>query len=394
MSESNQLRDKAVKILKGISVQEMEELTLTELKNSLNELKVHQIELELQNEELRAARSETEKSKKQYQDLYDFAPVGYFSFDKEGIIRRANIFAGKILGAERENLLLRRFQNYITEGYKETFHTFLRRIFVSKERESLEVQITNKSGDVLHLQLEGNISHIDVDQCLVTATDVTEYKKAQSIIKTSLEEKERLQIIVATQDEERRNISEELHNGIAQSLYALQLLFEGNSDSIKKEAKDKILTIIENSIDEIRTLSFELMPHILEEFGLKESIWELCNKKSSPELRILYTHTGEMQRYNRTIEISIYRIIQEVVNNIIKHSKATKASIFTEIYKNEFRIMAMDNGIGFNYSDVANNKNCTGLRTIKNRIHILNGEITIEPAAEIGTRINIEIPLG
>lgn len=241
-------------------------------------------------------------------------------------------------------------------------------------------------------KVPGIFQGINVKETEDLSLTETEHKN-QPISKASLEEREKLQIIAAAQDEERRNIAEELHNGIAQSLYALQLLIEGNSDSLRKEAKDKILTIIENSIGEIRTISFELMPSILEEFGLMESISELCNKKSTPDLRIISKHTGINKRLHRTIEVSIFRIIQEVVNNIIKHSNADKASITTEMYNNEFRILALDNGVGFNHSKVVNNKNCTGLRTIKNRLQILNGVITVEPATETGTKINIKIPL-
>jgi len=209
----------------------------------------------------------------------------------------------------------------------------------------------------------------------------------------SLEEKERLQIVVNTQDEERRNISEELHNGIAQSLYALQLMIEGNQDFRNSTSKNTMLSVIDSCINEIRTLSYNLMPHILEEFGLKDSLQELCNKNSSTKLSIYYKHTGKINRYNKEIEIGIYRIIQEIINNIVKHSKARNARLYTEEYKNYFRIVAEDNGIGFDKAQAFTNKTSMGLRNIKNRIHILNGEIHIESEINKGSRINIEIPL-
>lgn len=391
MTKDDMLRERALTVLNQCSPAKIEALSLDEIKELVNEIRAYQIELEFQNEELRINRSEIEESNKKFHELYDSAPIGYFTFDKEGIVRRSNTFGNKLLKKEKTSPVSKSFQSYVHDDFKESFHAFLRRIFTSKSKEIEEIRIINKEGENLYVRLKGIRSQYDPNECLVTAADITESKRAQEILKSSLEEKERLEIAMAIQDEERGSISEVLHNGIAQSLYALQLLVENNYNSFDKEIGKKILQSIESSIDEIRSISFELMPHILEEFGLHESLQELCNKKTRAELLILYSHLGEKNRYSQKIEISIYRIIQEIVNNIIKHSKASIASINTDVYKNCFRIVVEDNGVCFDLSNV--DKNCIGLRTIKNRIHVLNGKMDIESTAEYGKRLCIIIPI-
>ena len=90
-------------------------LTAVEMRRLIQELQIHQIELEMQNEELMRARNETEAERERYLDLYDFAPVGYFTLDINGAIRQANLVGARMLGLERSRLLNRRFGDFVSE---------------------------------------------------------------------------------------------------------------------------------------------------------------------------------------------------------------------------------------------------------------------------------------
>ena len=110
----------------------------------VHELQVHQIELEMQNEELRRARAELEAGLERYTDLYDFAPVGYLTLDRDGAIRQVNLTGARLLGLERARLVGRRFGVFVGEPDRAGFNTFLERVFESQAQEVCEVALLNK----------------------------------------------------------------------------------------------------------------------------------------------------------------------------------------------------------------------------------------------------------
>ena len=110
----------------------------------IHELQVHQIELEMQNEELRTSQSELEESRSKYSDLYDFAPFGYFTFDKNGLILEANLTAAKELGVERSVLVNKPFRAYIVAEDREIFDVHLQKVLKSETRQTCEIRLKKK----------------------------------------------------------------------------------------------------------------------------------------------------------------------------------------------------------------------------------------------------------
>ncbi len=107
----------------------------------VHELQVHQIELEMQNEELIQARTEAEAIHRQYADLYDFAPVSYFMLERDGAIKQANLTTATLLGAERGKLLKRRFSLFVSPQSRPAFAAFLEKVFASGEKQTCEVEL-------------------------------------------------------------------------------------------------------------------------------------------------------------------------------------------------------------------------------------------------------------
>jgi PAS domain-containing protein len=123
----------------------------------LHELQVHQIELELQNAELIQARDEMESALEKYTDLYDFAPVAYFTLDHVGIIRAANLTAATLFRIERSPLLGARLSLFVVNEHRQLFAEFLEKVFVSLRKESCEVMLTAKGESPLYVQIEAII---------------------------------------------------------------------------------------------------------------------------------------------------------------------------------------------------------------------------------------------
>ncbi|MEI8139584.1 MAG: ATP-binding protein [bacterium] len=144
----------------------------------LHELQVHQIELEMQNEELQQARTNADALLVKYIDLYNFAPAGYFTFDREGSIRRVNFAGAQLLDTERSLLLNRRFGLFVAEENRCVFNDFLDKVFSSKSRIFCELTIKTTSQPPLFVRIAG-ISSEDGSKCRAVITDLTERKQTE-----------------------------------------------------------------------------------------------------------------------------------------------------------------------------------------------------------------------
>jgi PAS domain S-box-containing protein len=153
----------------------------------IHELEVHQIELEMQNEELLIAKEKAELAEEKYTDLYDFAPSGYLSLTKEGVISELNFVAAKILGKERSKLIKKRFDFYVSIETHIVFNYFFDKLFKSKEKQSCEVIIAIEGKLPIYITIEGIVSN-DGELCLLTIVDITEKKLAEeALIKSQFE---------------------------------------------------------------------------------------------------------------------------------------------------------------------------------------------------------------
>jgi formate hydrogenlyase transcriptional activator len=160
--------------------------TEKDAKRLVHELEVHQIELEMQNAELRRAQEELELSRNKYLDLYDFAPVGYFTFDAQGLILEVNLTGAKLLGTERKLLLKKSFNTFIAQtAEKEIFSKHREEVIQKKDSTTCEIQLKRKDGSIFPVQLQ-SIAKENTDghtgNIYTSITDITEHKKAAAKI--------------------------------------------------------------------------------------------------------------------------------------------------------------------------------------------------------------------
>jgi PAS domain S-box-containing protein len=142
----------------------------------LHELQVHQVELEMQNEELRRAQQELEASHSKYVDLYDFAPVGYFTLDSRGTILEVNLTGAALLGIERSRLIKKAFSECVAESDRDKFYTHLKEVIFDVNRERCEVQLLKNDGTQFYVQLEGRAKTGNVkisSGCQMIVIDIT-----------------------------------------------------------------------------------------------------------------------------------------------------------------------------------------------------------------------------
>ena len=150
----------------------------------LRECQAHQIELETKIEELRRSREELEASRNKYALLYDFAPVGYFSFDRDGVIQTVNLTGARLLGIERSALVNRRFEHFVADEDRFVFGNFIRTVVAGKGKETCRLRLSKCDQQPLFVRIEAMATESG-EECLAVLVDITEKKKAEQALSES-----------------------------------------------------------------------------------------------------------------------------------------------------------------------------------------------------------------
>lgn len=211
-------------------------------------------------------------------------------------------------------------------------------------------------------------------------------------------EKEKgLRAMVEATETERKRISGRLHDGIGQEISALKLSWEKleRSDQELAQAEKarlkELIGILGDTADELRIISHQMMPRALERLGLVAAISDMLEKSLEKSgIQYYFEQYYIKNRFNKEVELSAYRIIQELVNNIIRHSRATE--VFVQLFKNKdtLLIIVEDNGIGI---DPDRPKDGIGLTNIQARLNTVEGEFYIAPGPKQGTVAIVRIPV-
>lgn len=209
-----------------------------------------------------------------------------------------------------------------------------------------------------------------------------------------------LNAVLQATEEERQRIAKDLHDGVVQSLTGLRLGLAEQSRRVKNEQPELGEKLSESSsgldetIAELRNISHQMMPRALQESGLVPALSDMLEKSlGNTDIQFEFEHHGvDDKRFDERKEISLYRIAQELVNNIIKHSEARAVSVQLLATKSHLMLVVEDNGKGFEYEDKAN-RNGIGLMNISSRVQAVHGELNYQPGPDQGTVATVRVPL-
>lgn len=300
------------------------------------------------------------------------------------------------------------------QGYDARFIDKVKDIVTEGKTWEGDIKLINEEGDFVWLKLHlvpllGQESQVEA--LLMVSVDETEVKeahaKSQEIHKNKLEKRLKEQqyrsaLILEGQEEERRRISRDLHDGIGQYLTALKYSLDG-INGVKTYQEEKRLEVskklIGDVIKEVRRISFHLTPVALSDYGLTS----VLNKFSEEMTKIskipvqFENPTGFISRLEPKVENNIYRIVQEAVNNAIKYSEATEIRITLSHNSRYLHLEISDNGKGFDYQKLKDDGHFKasghGIFNIKERVNFINGQFSMETSSGQGTTIHIELPL-
>ena len=174
LTDAQVLRIKAEEQLKEKKKAEVQVME-SDLKKLLHELQVHQIELQMQNEELRQANETAEAALKKYTMLYDFAPMGYFTLDFEGCIHDLNFTGADMLGDRRFALVNSNFKLFVSDDSRQVFNNFLSNVYAGKAKESCKVMLGYENTPLCEVYMEGVVIGDD-RTCLLSVVDISDFK--------------------------------------------------------------------------------------------------------------------------------------------------------------------------------------------------------------------------
>ena len=204
--------------------------------------------------------------------------------------------------------------------------------------------------------------------------------------------------VMLAEENERKRIAADLHDSVAQKMYVAKLnleVFEANLPSLNQEQRqvyNNIFSLVDDSCSEVRNLSHSMMPQAFFKSGLTDAVKKFIDQMKSNNLHIYFNTEGGIDKLNKNMEIMIYRIIQECLQNVIKHAQADRVDISIIQTNNEIDITVEDNGIGFDMALLEPNEGI-GLKNIKSRVDFLNGQLDIDSRPGGGTVIAFYIPL-
>lgn len=337
-----------------------------------------------------------------FQTLFDHGTLGIVTVDCVGGCRilECNRRFAKMLGYRRSELVGRnpislthadhvngdlRYQQDLVAGKQVSYTTEKR--FLDKQGRSVWSRVT-----MIAIPHNGQSPRI----ALLISEDISQQKASESRLQA---EDLLLRQMIQLQDSERRLVSCEIHDGLTQDIVGAQMMlqalsagFESRSQPVPEEL-DKALENLQRATSEARRLMSELRPMILEEMGVVESIRALVDREqAASDVAFTFISRVHFSRLSDLLEGTLFRIVQESVNNIKRHSRATKARIrLTQVDPQNVVLEIQDDGIGFDTAAVPSNRG--GLDGIRERARLFGGYSSIETAPGKGTRITVKLPL-
>jgi two-component system, NarL family, sensor kinase len=230
-----------------------------------------------------------------------------------------------------------------------------------------------------------------------------QYKQAQhQITVKEMQERHRQELMAAVfrgQEAERKRLAQDLHDDIGTMLSVAKMTLNQlerllDRYSPERAQAQKTRQLLDDTLKNVRRISRDLVPTTLERFGLMAALEELVGNANTDLIKVQLERPETLDRIEPALDLMLYRIVQELVNNAIRHSAATHITIRFFIHENELRLAVLDDGRGFDIDEVIQSKQRgLGLRNIESRLSVVNGYVTFDVAPGRGSRIIVQIPL-
>ena len=416
LPEANLLRQKAEELFK-----KKQEISKTDFIDSeklklIHELEVHQIELEMQNEELIIAREKAEIAQKKYTDLYDFAPLGYLTLSKKGIITDLNFEAAQMLCKERFYLLNQSFDNFISNNFKASFNNFFKNVFLNNVKQSCEIMMVPCSFESIYMHIDG-VHDQSNEFCHLTLTDITQKKEDEKKLisaKIKAETSERLKSAFLA------NISHEIRTPMNGILGFSELLKNQKLSSTEQQnyiriiekSGARLLNLI-NDIIVVSKIESETTKLHIKNTDINSLIKELYNffkpETDLKKLKISFKNSlPDDEAFILTDPVKVHAVLTNLIKNAIKFTNEGSIEFGYIKKENSLEFYVKDTGIGIDkkylssiferfyqveiHDQMVREGSGLGLSIVSGFVEILGGKINIETEEAIGSTFYFTLP--
>ena len=387
----------------------------------LHELQVHQIELEMQNEELRHSRAEVETGLARYTDLYDFAPVGYLTLDRAGAIHEANLAGAAILGTQRAALMGRRLGLFVAETDWAVFSAFLVKVFVTQACASCEVALLTEQNPPPQVRIDVTPA-AGGQECRAMLTDITQRKLSDERLQSLA-----LELSLA-EERERKRLATSLHDDLSQILTVIKIRLSIlrqpgiDADDSSGRAGDavgaagaggaagavgavgsasdlkNIETLVDRAIASARSLTLQLSHPALYDLGFVAGAeWLVEDIQKLYGLKVNLSRITGLVPMDLRVRVVLFQCLRELLVNAAKHAHVGEAKVQIARRRQMIRVTVQDHGIGFR-PDTPNVQapagSGFGLFSIRERLHNLGGRLRLRSIVGKGTTVVLEVPAG
>lgn len=270
---------------------------------------------------------------------------------------------------------------------RENFEEELRRSIISGHTFHQIFRSLSTPDELCYIQARAKRIHAGSQRFIGTMTDITERIGLEEQTRI-LKEKQQQAVTaaaIAGEEKEKRRISEALHNGVGQLLYGLKLNLEQVKDC-QPDTYEKINKLLTQAILDTRNISHELAPSTLVDFGLEAGLEEMADRLGD-HINFDLKVSNIALKADSNLTLSIYRMVQELVNNSVRHGRANCIRIAVDFGGDMIKIVVADNGCGFDTGKVGKFGN--GIASVKNRLQLYNGSLQIESEPNKGTKVEI-----
>jgi len=372
----------------------------------IQELQVHQIELEMQNEELRRVQLELEESRSKYFSLFDLAPVGYFTLDERELIREVNLAGAELLGTDRRYLIKRKFSHFITRESQDVFYLHCKEALRTKKKQTCELRLRRKDSSDFYAGLlgiscqdpEGNFSDLRI-----AVTDMTERENAkQKMLEYQSQLKSLASQLTMVEEHERRHLAELLHDQVGQLLVVSKLKLDVLCNNISSDKARKVLqedsALLGQVIKNIRSLTFDLSSPILYELGIEAAVEEWLREQVQEKHGICtcFEDNGQTRFLDEDIRALLFRNVKELLINVIKHAHARNVKVSICKSDSQVEVTVEDDGVGFDPVETMSmvaRKGKFGHLSVRERLEKLGGHFVIDSAPSHGCRAIMTVPV-
>ncbi len=341
---------------------------------------------------LRHTEAERHELEARFTTLFHNSSDEIYLADPKGNLIEVNQVACDTLGFRREEFLKKNFKDLKTPKYYDTVEPNLKKI-LENGRHVYETEHVSKDGKVISLEVKSRvINYMGQEAIISIARETTERKEMERNI---------LSAVIKAEERERERISRDIHDGLGPLLSTIKLYVnELESGDTEREEKSEMLKqtneLINEAISGTRAISNNLSPHLILDFGLVKAVESFCKKVNlAQKTKINFESSLGEKRFDQTIEIVLYRVITELINNTLKHANAAKIEIYLEIIDSTLQLTYLDDGIGFDTEKaLASDTSGMGLKNMVSRLRSINGNYRIHSRPGAGFLAVAEINLG